>query len=111
MVRPRMSRTPSKETGTLTPNSSGGMGNSSSGTGTAGGTGGSSAPPTPSSTSNTNNGGIGGNNNHVGNRGEGNKLDIGPPGSRRTHTIMTAEEAATGKRSFWAEMEITGNYK
>jgi hypothetical protein len=37
------------------------------------------------------------------------KNDGGPSASRRTHTIMTAEEAATGKRSFWSELEITGN--
>lgn len=27
---------------------------------------------------------------------------------KRTHTIMSAEDAAAGKRSFWAEMELTG---
>ncbi|XP_014233843.1 CCR4-NOT transcription complex subunit 6-like isoform X2 [Trichogramma pretiosum] len=30
---------------------------------------------------------------------------------RRTHTIMTPEEAATGKKSFWPEIEITGSVR
>lgn len=28
---------------------------------------------------------------------------------RRTHTIMSAEDAASGRKSYWAELEITGN--
>lgn len=36
--------------------------------------------------------------------------NAGPSSSnpKRTHTIMSAEDAAAGKRSFWAEMELTG---
>ena len=29
-------------------------------------------------------------------------------GSRRTHTIMSPEEASAGKRSYWSELELTG---
>lgn len=29
---------------------------------------------------------------------------------RRTHTIMSAEDSASGRKSYWAELEITGNY-
>lgn len=28
---------------------------------------------------------------------------------RRNHTIMSAEDAAAGKKSNWSELEITGN--
>lgn len=28
---------------------------------------------------------------------------------RRTHTIMSAEDAAAGRKSYWSELEITGN--
>lgn len=28
---------------------------------------------------------------------------------RRTHVIMSPEEAASGKKTSWSEMEITGN--
>lgn len=31
-----------------------------------------------------------------------------PPDPRRLYTIMSAEEAASGKKSHWAELEITG---
>lgn len=31
-----------------------------------------------------------------------------PPDPRRLYTIMSAEEAANGKKSHWAELEITG---
>lgn len=31
-----------------------------------------------------------------------------PPDPRRLYTIMSAEEAANGKKSYWAELEITG---
>ena len=30
-------------------------------------------------------------------------------GSRRTHTIMSPEEANAGKRSYWSELELTGD--
>ncbi|KAL7295288.1 hypothetical protein TKK_0011423 [Trichogramma kaykai] len=30
---------------------------------------------------------------------------------RRTHTIMTPDEAASGKKSFWPEIEITGSVR
>lgn len=29
---------------------------------------------------------------------------------RRTHTFMPPDEAASGKKSYWPELEITGNY-
>lgn len=31
-----------------------------------------------------------------------------PPDPRRCYTIMPAEEAANGKKSYWAELEISG---
>lgn len=31
-----------------------------------------------------------------------------PPDPRRCYTIMSAEEAANGKKSYWAELEISG---
>lgn len=31
-----------------------------------------------------------------------------PPDPRRCYTIMSAEEAASGKKSYWAELEISG---
>lgn len=31
-----------------------------------------------------------------------------PPDPRRLYTIMSAEEAANGKKSHWAELEISG---
>lgn len=31
-----------------------------------------------------------------------------PPDPRRMYTIMSSEEAANGKKSYWAELEITG---
>ncbi|XP_076317738.1 CCR4-NOT transcription complex subunit 6-like isoform X2 [Tachypleus tridentatus] len=36
------------------------------------------------------------------------KDDYESPNPRRTHTIMSPEEVAAGKRSFWPELEITG---
>lgn len=30
---------------------------------------------------------------------------------RRTHTIMSSEDAAAGKKSHWPELEITGREK
>lgn len=33
-----------------------------------------------------------------------------PPDPRRCYTIMPAEEAANGKKSYWAELEISGQY-
>lgn len=33
-----------------------------------------------------------------------------PPDPRRCYTIMSAEEAANGKKSYWAELEISGQY-
>lgn len=32
-----------------------------------------------------------------------------PPDPRRMYTIMSSEEAASGKKSYWAELEISGN--
>lgn len=32
-----------------------------------------------------------------------------PPDPRRMYTIMSSEEAANGKKSTWAELEIVGN--
>lgn len=32
-----------------------------------------------------------------------------PPDPRRMYTIMSSEEAANGKKSYWAELEIVGN--
>lgn len=45
------------------------------------------------------------------NIGQGMGQGPGPSSAnpKRTHTIMSAEDAAAGKRSFWAEMELTGN--
>ncbi|XP_012684080.2 CCR4-NOT transcription complex subunit 6-like isoform X1 [Clupea harengus] len=34
-----------------------------------------------------------------------------PPDPRRLYTIMSAEEAANGKKSYWAELEITGRVR
>lgn len=34
-----------------------------------------------------------------------------PPDPRRCYTIMSAEEAANGKKSYWAELEISGQSK
>lgn len=31
-----------------------------------------------------------------------------PPDPRRMYTIMSSEEAANGKKSHWAELEISG---
>jgi spermidine synthase len=31
-----------------------------------------------------------------------------PPYPRRMYTIMSTEEAANGKKSYWAELEISG---
>lgn len=31
-----------------------------------------------------------------------------PPDPRRMYTIMSSEEAANGKKSYWAELEISG---
>jgi len=31
-----------------------------------------------------------------------------PPDPRRCYTIMPAEEVASGKKSYWAELEISG---
>lgn len=31
-----------------------------------------------------------------------------PPDPRRMYTIMSTEEAANGKKSYWAELEISG---
>lgn len=31
-----------------------------------------------------------------------------PPDPRRIYTIMSAEEVANGKKSHWAELEISG---
>ena len=36
------------------------------------------------------------------------KEDYEPPEQRRVYTIMSLEEHANGKRSHWAELEITG---
>lgn len=33
-----------------------------------------------------------------------------PPDPRRMYTIMSSEEAANGKKSYWAELEISGEY-
>lgn len=33
-----------------------------------------------------------------------------PPDPRRCYTIMSAEEAASGKKSHWAELEISGQF-
>jgi len=32
-----------------------------------------------------------------------------PPNPRRTHTIMSPEDVANGKKSYWPELEITGS--
>lgn len=32
-----------------------------------------------------------------------------PPNPRRTHTIMSPEDVAAGKKSHWPELEITGS--
>ncbi|XP_048884668.1 CCR4-NOT transcription complex subunit 6 isoform X2 [Brienomyrus brachyistius] len=34
-----------------------------------------------------------------------------PPDPRRMYTIMSSEEAANGKKSYWAELEISGKVK
>lgn len=34
-----------------------------------------------------------------------------PPDPRRCYTIMSAEEAASGKKAHWAELEISGQFK
>lgn len=34
-----------------------------------------------------------------------------PPDPRRMYTIMSSEEAANGKKSHWAELEISGKRK
>ncbi|KAM6954140.1 CCR4-NOT transcription complex subunit 6-like [Aplochiton taeniatus] len=34
-----------------------------------------------------------------------------PPDPRRLYTIMSAEEAANGKKSYWAELEISGRVR
>ncbi|CDQ85394.1 unnamed protein product [Oncorhynchus mykiss] len=34
-----------------------------------------------------------------------------PPDPRRMYTIMSTEEAANGKKSYWPELEITGNVR
>lgn len=34
-----------------------------------------------------------------------------PPDPRRMYTIMSSEEAANGKKSYWAELEISGQYR
>jgi len=31
-----------------------------------------------------------------------------PPDPRRCYTIMSTEELASGKKSYWAELEISG---
>ena len=33
-----------------------------------------------------------------------------PPDPRRMYTIMSTEEATNGKKSYWAELEISGEY-
>lgn len=33
------------------------------------------------------------------------------PNPRRTHTIMSAEDANSGKKSYWPELEITGSVR
>lgn len=33
-----------------------------------------------------------------------------PPDPRRMYTIMSSEEAANGKKSYWAELEISGEW-
>lgn len=33
-----------------------------------------------------------------------------PPDPRRIYTIMSAEEVANGKKSHWAELEISGEW-
>lgn len=33
-----------------------------------------------------------------------------PPDPRRMYTIMSTEEAANGKKSYWAELEISGEF-
>lgn len=33
-----------------------------------------------------------------------------PPDPRRMYTIMSSEEAANGKKSYWAELEISGKH-
>ncbi len=32
-----------------------------------------------------------------------------PPDPRRMYTLMSSEELANGKKSYWAELEIVGN--
>lgn len=34
-----------------------------------------------------------------------------PPDPRRMYTIMSSEEAANGKKSYWGELEIVGNVR
>lgn len=34
-----------------------------------------------------------------------------PPDPRRMYTIMSTEEAANGKKSYWAELEISGQWR
>uniref|UniRef100_A0AAR2M3X7 poly(A)-specific ribonuclease n=1 Tax=Pygocentrus nattereri TaxID=42514 RepID=A0AAR2M3X7_PYGNA len=34
-----------------------------------------------------------------------------PPDARRMHTIMSSEDAASGKKSYWAELEISGKVR
>lgn len=34
-----------------------------------------------------------------------------PPDPRRMYTIMSSEEAANGKKSYWAELEISGKFE
>lgn len=34
-----------------------------------------------------------------------------PQNGRRTHTIMSPEEAAAGKKTNWFELEITGEFR
>ncbi|XP_025016008.1 CCR4-NOT transcription complex subunit 6-like [Tetranychus urticae] len=34
-----------------------------------------------------------------------------PPNPRRVHTIMSSEDVAAGKKSFWPELEITGTIR
>lgn len=31
-----------------------------------------------------------------------------PPNPRRVHTIMSTEDSAAGKKSYWLELEISG---
>lgn len=34
-----------------------------------------------------------------------------PPDPRRLYTIMSSDEAANGKKSSWAELEISGEFR